>query len=463
MVGGGNASVTSNSEYIGLGGSGTFVQSAGTNTVTSVFSVGELPLSIGSYTIGNSASLTSPELDIGFQGTGFLNQNGGTVSSDNFNVGNRSGSVATYTMADGACNATDLILGTDANSIGMMTQAAGVTTVTRDFSIAYYNASQGSYQLDGGSLSAKNVYVGANPDDATGGVGTFTQNGGSVNITQTMRIDHRSIARINGGTFKATGIDIRNARMNLGAGSGVTPSFKSVAISPVGRLDVNDNSFVVDYTGASPLGTVATPGSLTYYIGTAYVNGTWTGPGITSSTADAAHFAVGIAEASDVLHISGAQTALFHGLTVDATSVIVKFTYYGDANLNGRIEGADYSRIDTTFNDEATQGNIGGWFNGDFDYNGKVDGADYALIDVAFNSQSGTLFKAGAFLSGADPNVDMHSSPALQRVLDHLEEFGSGYATAFLNSVPEPSSASLAVICVSAVAARRRRRVEARA
>jgi hypothetical protein len=60
----------------------------------------------------------------------------------------------------------------------------------------------------------------------------------------------------------------------------------------------------------------------------------------------------------------------------------------GDTDLNDVIDGADYARVDTTFNNEtSTQTDIGGWFNGDFDDNGRVDGADYALIDSYFNQQ----------------------------------------------------------------------------
>ena len=80
------------------------------------------------------------------------------------------------------------------------------------------------------------------------------------------------------------------------------------------------------------------------------------------------------------------------------TDLLVKYTYYGDANFNGKVDGNDYSRIDATFNNEHTAGNIGGWFNGDFNLDGKVDGNDYGLIDSAFNSQLGTL-RPGA----ADP------------------------------------------------------------
>ena len=81
----------------------------------------------------------------------------------------------------------------------------------------------------------------------------------------------------------------------------------------------------------------------------------------------------------------------FDSEPIDNSAILIKYTYYGDANFNGRVDGGDYSHIDTTFNQEHTAGNIGGWLNGDFDYTGGVDGADYALIDGSFNAQTGVL------------------------------------------------------------------------
>jgi hypothetical protein len=66
--------------------------------------------------------------------------------------------------------------------------------------------------------------------------------------------------------------------------------------------------------------------------------------------------------------------------------VLVKFTWYGDADLNGVVNFDDYSRTDAGFNSGGST-----WFQGDFDYNGVVNFDDYSLIDLAFNTQSGSL------------------------------------------------------------------------
>jgi len=42
--------------------------------------------------------------------------------------------------------------------------------------------------------------------------------------------------------------------------------------------------------------------------------------------------------------------------------VLIKFTYYGDADFNGKIDSNDYSHIDFGFNHAGSTG----WANGDF-------------------------------------------------------------------------------------------------
>ena len=64
-------------------------------------------------------------------------------------------------------------------------------------------------------------------------------------------------------------------------------------------------------------------------------------------------------------------------------SILVKYTYYGDADFNGLVNFDDYSRTDAGFNGESN-----GWLNGDYDGNGIVNFDDYSLIDLAFNTQA---------------------------------------------------------------------------
>ena len=74
----------------------------------------------------------------------------------------------------------------------------------------------------------------------------------------------------------------------------------------------------------------------------------------------------------------------------------MKYTYYGDTDLNGVVDFDDYSHTDNGFNSGGTD-----WFHGDFDYNNKVNGDDYFAIDSHVD-QSGTVFG----YSNGDLNFD---------------------------------------------------------
>src|SRR5262249_53127952 len=148
--------------------------------------------------------------------------------------------------------------------------------------------------------------------------------------------------------------------------------------NPTATFDLTDNKLVLDYTGAtSPAPTVRSQ------LRAARNTGNWDGPGITSSSAGAdgqKRTAIGWAEASALLGLADPNTATWAGQTVDATSVLLKYTYYGDANLDGKVNADDFALIDrgvARYQAGTIPANGAGWTDGDFDYNGTVDPADY--------------------------------------------------------------------------------------
>ena len=66
--------------------------------------------------------------------------------------------------------------------------------------------------------------------------------------------------------------------------------------------------------------------------------------------------------------------------------MLVKYTYWGDADLSGVIDTTDYFLIDSGFLAGASD-----WLFGDFDYSNVIDTTDYFLIDNAFLNQWGPL------------------------------------------------------------------------
>jgi hypothetical protein len=176
-----------------------------------------------------------------------------------------------------------------------------------------------------------------------------------------------------------------SAQLTLAAGSNSLATVNALSITGSATMDLNDNDLILDYTGSSQLSAVQN------LIGSARAGGAWTGTGLTSTTAknNANHnTTLGAMEATDYASVHGGA---FDGVTPDSTAVLVKYTYYGDANFDGSVNFDDYVRTDVGFNTGLT-----GWSNGDYNYSGAVDFDDYVLIDVAFNTQSGVLNRASA-------------------------------------------------------------------
>jgi hypothetical protein len=136
----------------------------------------------------------------------------------------------------------------------------------------------------------------------------------------------------------------------------------------------------------------------TNQIAEGFNSGQWNGAGITSSAAasNSSHItALGIMSNSgnalagiSNTGIYGANTlgGLFDGYSPGPTDVLIKYTYYGDANLDGSVDGSDYAQIDNGYLTQAS-----GWFNGDLNYDGVVDGSDYTLMDNAYNVQGASF------------------------------------------------------------------------
>ncbi|HZZ43819.1 MAG TPA: glycosyl hydrolase family 18 protein [Tepidisphaeraceae bacterium] len=177
------------------------------------------------------------------------------------------------------------------------------------------------------------------------------------------------------------------ATVTLNSAGTNTLLLTSLSIPGTGKLDLKNNSLILNYTGSSPIST------LLPLLSSAHGTGSWTGTGITSSTAaaDPSHnTAIGYADSSSL----GLTT--FAGQPVDSTSLLFRYTYYGDTDLNGSVTADDLARID-----RGSAKHLTGWLNGDFNYDNAITTADYTLLDKVFAAQSAPI---------ADPET---STPAV--------------------------------------------------
>jgi hypothetical protein len=147
----------------------------------------------------------------------------------------------------------------------------------------------------------------------------------------------------------------------------------SLAIT-TGQLDVRDHDLAVDYPTDGPSTIGSWNGSAYTGITGLIASGRAGGNGIVSALAPSGGlYAPGIAESAEVL---GAGGGTFAGGSVDASAVLVKYTYAGDATLDGKVNIDDYTRIDSGSPQERPAGSTA------TGYDGKVNIDDYVIIDA---------------------------------------------------------------------------------
>ena len=181
------------------------------------------------------------------------------------------------------------------------------------------------------------------------------------------------------------------ATASLAAGGGKLLRVTSLSIGSGATLDLNNNDLIYDYTGTTPQANV-----IAGFIHTARAGGAWTGYGLTSTVAENSGgvTTLGYMEASDYKAIYGAN-ATFDGEALDTTAVIVKYTLYGDADLDGSVSINDFNRLATDFG--AASGQT--FDTGDFDLDGSVSINDFNLLAQNFGK---TLTATGTINASTD-------------------------------------------------------------
>jgi autotransporter-associated beta strand protein len=290
-----------------------------------------------------------------------------------------------------------------ANGVNVNTSAGTSVALSGNISGSGGFTSSGSGSV---SLSGSNSYTG----------GT-TVTGGNLFINAAAALPNTSAVSItNGGTMHLAD--------NITAGTPLATSnvnIPSLSITGNSTLDIGNNRIIVDYTpGNDPIASIEA------WIKNGYSDATGhpvAGPAIISSdiaaddSASGYSYGIGYADASDL----GNPISLAPG------TIEIMFTLLGDANLDGTVNGEDFSPFSS---------NLGGsprvWDQGDFNYDGTVNGEDFAL----FSHNAGQTDTAYAAATGP-------------------LELANGISLA---NVPEPGSIGLLTAGALGLMARRRRR-----
>ncbi len=211
-------------------------------------------------------------------------------------------------------------------------------------------------------------------------------NGGHVTVdpalltspSQGLWVDGTAILDINQSLTIADLSINGSARVNL-LTSGKVLKTSALTVSPNALLDIGGNNLILQSSPADRHDALAMVAGL---IGASRnANPQWR-KGLGSSVAAAdttAH--TGPAVFLDDDGAGKAIWATFAGMAVDTNCILVRNAPNGDTDLNGKIDAADYARINAGF---LSHGVKTGYRNGDFTCDGQINIDDYNLMDKVF-------------------------------------------------------------------------------
>jgi len=371
---------------LGVAGGGTLIASgviSGASTLTKV-DTGTLVLT-GANTYIGPTTISAGTLEIGNNGaTGSLGIFAGAII-DNGNLAyNLTGNVTLANAVKGSGSVTQLNTGS--------LVLTGVNSYT------------GGTDINSGSVVASTA--GSLPNG-----GPVTNNGALlVNANNTT-------GAINGtGTITVA----PSTTLSLATGSGGS-STTALTLGTLSTLNINNNHVFINYGSPAndPIDSIAA------LIASGYNGGTWTGAGIMSTTAQSnPSYGIGYADSADLGNPAGLSSG----------QIEIAYTLLGDANLDYKVNGADFTLMAANFNDSVTAG----WDKGDFNYSNTVNGDDFVLLADNFND-----FAAQSAVTAAD--------------LTALDDFAAANGIS-LTSVPEPASLGLLTLGTVSILSRRRRR-----
>jgi hypothetical protein len=306
-------------------------------------------------------------------------------------VGLQFSNVATFVL-DAAANtgatSIDNITLTPGSVTGLI--AATIKTGSGADTISFNGSgvTPNSFTIDtaGGSdaLTLSNVQADRSPIYLPGiGANSATLQSGTWAVSNDLGASSQIVnVTVNGGTLSLTGSATH--RLNsLTIANGATTSLvasgsrvlvtNALSIGASGKLDLANNDLIARDAALTTIKNLITTG---------YADGNWNGNGITSSAAagdSSSKTALGFGSNADL------EYGTFSGISgLTGNEILVKYTYYGDADLGGTVDLDDFNLFLAGYQDPANVPQT--WVYGDFDYSGSVDLDDFNLFLAVYQA-----------------------------------------------------------------------------
>jgi autotransporter-associated beta strand protein len=410
--------LATSSIFVGSGGTGTFTQTGGTVQTQSYLVVGAQPNASGLYTLAGG-TLTEVYCNVGQNTRAVFIQTGGTHTlSQQFVVGFGSGADCEYRMSGGTLDAGNLpyfYVGTAGGS-GRFLQSGG--TVTYAGAINFGGGSpdsvsstyrlggglmsvgaifrldgQATFSFDGGTLrtlaaGSPALFSGLSPRIAAGGA-IIDVPGSPVTVEAPLLHDPAlgsapdgGLSKLGPGTLRLSQGNTYTGPTTVSAGTlaftqSATPYvtlLSSLTLTATGTLDLANNLLIVRNTPES---------TLRQYVSNWFAGGTRTGTGLATSLRYPAAGTNYVTLAVFPNNVDG-TTPYFTSLAALPllhTDTIVAYTYLGDTNIDGRVDGTDLANFLEGYANGMT-----GWQCGDFNYDNVINTADFNLLKSALSA-----------------------------------------------------------------------------
>lgn len=249
---------------------------------------------------------------------------------------------------------------------------------------------------------------------------TLTLSGGVLSPNQASLVKSGA-GRVNAKSLQVGALSVQSGVLRVTPSLGGVVKTTSVSVAGGATLDITNNAMIIDYSGASPLATIA------QRIRSGRSSGDWQGTGITSGlAANTVGYSLGYAEAGAITPL----TSVFGN--IDATTLLLRVVRDGDADLDGSVEFDDLLILARNYGQSSDQH----WFEGDFDFDGATE-FDDLLILARYYGMSGLSSEQSEALDAVGSDT-FHTDLALAWAI-----------------VPEPTAA-VAMLGLSLVARRRR-------